>query len=104
MTTQELIVDAIRNKQQVLATYDGYDREMCPHVLGYKGGTLQALFYQFGGFSSSGAISPGSPGNWRCMVLSKLSDVRVQDGPWHTAPNHTRPQTCVDTVIAEVEF
>ena len=56
----------------------------------------QALFYQFDGHSSSGLGPDGSPGNWRCMFLDELSDVSAEQGEWHTAPNHTRPQTCVD--------
>ena len=54
-----MIADAVRNKRQVLATYHGLRREMCPHVLGRgPDGQVQALFYQFGGESSKG-LPPG---------------------------------------------
>ncbi len=102
MSDSDLIRVAIQRKQHVIATYNGYSRELCPHVLGYKNGALQCLFYQFGGHSSSGSITPGSPANWRCMPLANLKDIRVVDGPWHTAANHSRPQTCVDSVVEEV--
>jgi hypothetical protein len=52
--TYNAIRNAIANKQQVVATYKGHVREMCPHVIGTKNGREQALFYQFGGTSSSG--------------------------------------------------
>lgn len=98
----ELVRNAILNKKQVLATYNGYHREMCPHVLGTKNGRQQALFYQFGGESSSGLSPAGSKNNWRCVFLDQLQNVSVRDGEFHTAPNHSRPQTCVDVIDVEV--
>jgi hypothetical protein len=103
--TYSLIRKAIVNKEQVIATYDGRVREMCPHVLGTKAGRPQALFYQFGGFSRSGLGPPGSPDNWRCLPLERLSDVRVRPGQWHTAAIYRRPhQLCVDSVDVVVEL
>lgn len=104
MDTYDLIRQAIQRKQHVLATYDGHQREMCPHVLGSKGSRQQALFYQFAGASSSGLGPPESRDNWRCIELSKLTEVSVREGQWHTAPNHSRPQTCVDAIEVEVTF
>lgn len=102
--TYALIRQAIVNKQQVIATYNSHRREMCPHVIGTKDGRRQALFYQFGGTSESGLEPAGSPKNWRCIPIGGLSDVTVQAGAWHTAPNHTRPQTCVDNIDTEVAY
>lgn len=97
--------EAILNKDSIAADYDGHRREMSPHVIGTKRGRAQALCYQYGGTSSSGAIGPiGSPSNWRCIVIEKLQNVSTIKGVWHTAPNHTRPQTCVDVIEAEVAF
>lgn len=94
--TYALIRQAIENRRQVLATYRGHYREMCPHSLGVnKRGDRQALFYQFAGQSGSELGPPGSPDNWRCLRLDELSDVSLRDGNWHTAPDHTHPQTCV---------
>ncbi len=104
MNIYELIKDAILNKQQVIAIYNGYRREMCPHTLGWKGNKQQCLFYQFGGDSSSGAIVPGSDRNWRCLPLDKLENVMIQNGAWHTASNHNSRQTCVDQVDIEASF
>ena len=102
--TYNLIRQPIAKKQQVTGMYNGYIRNMCPHVIGTKNGREQALFYQFAGGSSSGLAPAGAPDNWRCMPISMLSQVAVEDGEWHTAPNHSRPQTCVDEIDLEVEF
>lgn len=98
MNVYEVIKEAIQNKKQIIAQYRGHAREMCPHVIGVKSGRQQALFYQFGGTSSSGQITPNSPNNWRCIPIQGLSNVRSQDGEWHTGTNHSRPQTCVDDI------
>ena len=103
-TTYDVIHDAIVNKKVIRAIYNAHERVMCPHLLGTKNGRSQALFYQFAGHSSSGLEPDGSRNNWRCMFLDELSNVRSEDGRWHTAPNHSRPSTCVDVVDAEVEF
>ena len=103
-TAYDVIHDAIVNKKVIRAIYHARERVMCPHLLGTKGGRYQALFYQFAGHSSSGLEPDGSENNWRCMFLDELSDVHSEDGTWHTAPNHSRPSTCVDTVDVEVEF
>lgn len=102
--TYEVIRQAIINKKQVTATYKSRVREMCPHVIGTKNGRQQALFYQFGGSSSSGLGLPGASSNWRCIPISGLSNVSTKKGEWHTAPNYSRPQNCVDHIDVEVEI
>jgi hypothetical protein len=103
-STFELVKQAIQKKQQVIALYKGLRREMCPHVVGWKGGREQALFYQFGGESSSGLDPDGSGNNWRCLFLDDLQIIEARDGAWHTAPNHSRRQPCVDEIAAEVVY
>jgi len=97
----DVIVNAIQNKLVVTATYQGYQRIMCPHVIGYKDGVLNALFFQFAGGSKSG-LPPG--GQWRCVHVDELGNVTAAPGEWHTGPDHSQPQTCVDDVIAEVAY
>ena len=97
----ELIKRAIQDKEQVVATYQWHCREMCPHILGVKGGRPQALFYQFGGGSSSGLGPDGSDENWRCIPISGLTEVSVRAGDWHTAPTRWE-QTCVDVIDIDV--
>ena len=53
------------------------------------------LCYQYGGESESGLEAPGSPANWRCTALEKFSQVKLLEDAWRTAPNHSRPASCV---------
>jgi hypothetical protein len=102
LNAYSLIREAILSRRQILATYDGHDREMCPHVLGRtKDGRAQALFFQFAGTSSRG-LPPG--GDWRCMPVDGLEDVAIGAGEWHTAPNYSGTQTCVELVDVEVDY
>lgn len=103
MSIYNLLRQAILKKQQVIATYNGYYREMCPHALGTKNGKEHCLFYQFDGQSSRGPIIPGSDKNWRCIPVSGLTNVSARDGEWHTTYNHSKKQTCIDHVDVEVK-
>ncbi|ELN4236127.1 hypothetical protein [Klebsiella variicola] len=100
----ELIARAIREKLQIIAVYQGHYREMCPHALGKKKGRQQALFYQFGGSSSKGQVTPNSPSNWRCIPIDGLTEIKLQAGEWHTAQNHSQAQTCIDIIDIEVQI
>ena len=93
-----LIREAILAKRQVVATYKGHRRELCPHVLGTKKGRRHALFFQFAGGSAS-TLPPG--GDWRCLPVDGLEDVVIRDGPWHTGATHQHPERCVDTIDVE---
>ncbi|MGK2939674.1 MAG: hypothetical protein ACSLFR_18035 [Solirubrobacteraceae bacterium] len=95
-----MVRDAIVSRQQIVATYSGHRREMCPHAIGTKGGRPQALFFQFGGSSSSG-LPPG--GEWRCLPLSGLSDVAAVEGDWHSGTSHSQSQTCIDDIDIEID-
>jgi hypothetical protein len=101
----QLVRQAISEHKNIHATYSGLHREMTPHVIGTKDGKPQALFYQYGGQSTSRPIeADGSAANWRCIEIAKLSNVEIVGGATHTAPNHSRPQTCVGIVDLEVQF
>jgi len=97
----ELIREATLAKQQVVATYKAHRRELCPHQLGTKSGSPQALFFQFGGGSSSPLPADGG---WRCIPLDGLFDVVVRDGPWHTRSDYRHVETCVDTIDVEAPY
>jgi hypothetical protein len=91
-----LIWTATAHKRPVRAMYKDLPRLFCPHRLGRNRlGQLRALCYQYGGESESGLEATGSPANWRCVVLEKLRSVELLDGPWRSAPNHSRPASCV---------
>ena len=92
----ELVWMAVANKRPFEAIYQGRPRLFCPHRLGRnREGQRRVLCYQYGGESRSGLQSVGSPANWRCASLEKLSRVRLVDDAWRTAPNHSRPASCV---------
>ena len=99
-----LIRNAVMSRQPISALYDKHPRLLCPHRLGRNSaGHARVLCYQFGGMSSSGLEPSGSASNWRCMDVEKFSRIELVDGVWHTAPNHSRPQTCVTDVDVDAE-
>ena len=73
-----LVWTAVANKQPIEAMYQKRHRFFCPHRLGRnREGRLRVLCYQYGGESQSGLQPAGSPANWRCVVLEKLSRVKL---------------------------
>lgn len=99
----EIIRHAILKRKSVSCFYNGYRRKMSPHVIGLKNGRLQALFYQYGGESSSG-LSLNPSRNWRCIPIDEIQNLVINDDAFHTANNHSRPQTCVDLIDVEVDY
>jgi hypothetical protein len=99
-----LVRNAVSGRQAISAIYDTYPRLLCPHRLGRnKAGDARVLCYQYGGESSSRLEPSGSPANLRCMALEKFSRVELVGDIWQTAPNHSRPQTCVIDVDVDAE-
>lgn len=91
-----LVWAAVANKRPMRAIYKERPRLFCPHRLGRNQvGQRRVLCYQYGGESESGLEPIGSPANWRCIVLEKLRAVELLEDSWKTAPNHSRPATCV---------
>src|SRR5215475_11575584 len=99
-----LVWTAVRHRQPIEATYQRRPRLFCPHRLGRNAeGQLRVVCYQYGGESQSGLQPVGSPANWRCVALEKLSQVRLVEGAWSTAPNHSRPGSCVAEADIDAE-
>ena len=95
---------AIVHRRPIAALYRGRRRLLCPHLLGWNGRRrLQVLCYQYGGDSESGLEPVGAPDNWRCLAVENLGQLELLDGPWHTAENHSRPQTCIEEVEHDVD-
>jgi hypothetical protein len=87
---------AIRDRRPISAMYHELPRLFCAHRLGRNSkGQLRVLCYQYGGESETGLGPPGSSDNWRCIAVEKLTAVEALDGPWQTAPNHSRPASCI---------
>jgi hypothetical protein len=36
-----------------------------------------------------------SPTDWRCIAVENVSAVELLKGSWRTAPNHSRPASCI---------
>lgn len=97
--TYKLFARAMAERKQILCSYDGCRRELCPAVLGHRGGKEVALAFQFGGESTT-RLPPG--GGWRCLELARVEDAKVRDGPWHAGTRHRQPQSCVEIVDLDV--
>src|SRR5262249_33300560 len=98
--TYKLIVEAMAERKHLLCTYDGFARELCVHLLGNnKAGQESVLAFQF-----AGAAKEGLPrdGKWKCLVVEKMSNVRLREGPWHGGESHARQQRCVAVVDYDV--
>ena len=100
----QLVYAAVVGRRPLAAVYDGCRRLLCPHKLGWnRSGQLRVLCYQYGGKSVSGLQPQNASANWRCLALEKLSAVELLDDAWHTAPNHSQPQTCIERVEVDAE-
>ncbi|WP_055046638.1 hypothetical protein [Devosia sp. A16] len=96
----QLFHEAMATKKQIVCTYNGLRREVCPVILGHsRNGEEKALTYQFGGDTSS--VLPAG-GEWRCLTLSKVGEIELRDGPWRTGGSHSASQSCVDVVDFDV--
>jgi hypothetical protein len=98
----EVIRQAIITKNQVIGMYDGYMREMCPHLLGLRESVAFALFYQFGGDDSEPLAQDGDPANWRCIAIEQLAHVTIREGEWHTAAIRAQDRECVGKIDVKV--
>ena len=98
--TYDLILEAMRSRKQVICTYKGLRREICPIVLGHTGGEEQVLAYQFGGQSSRPMRGPET--RWRCLKLNEIGNIELRGGEWHVGGGHSQAQSCVDIVDYDV--
>jgi uncharacterized protein YutE (UPF0331/DUF86 family) len=97
--TYRLFEQAMTDGKQIVCMYDGYRREICPIILGHSQGEEKALTYQFGGESRSGLPNRGE---WRCLFLSRVREVQLRKGRWHTGDSHSQPSRCVEIVDLDV--
>ena len=97
--TYTLFRNAILAEQQVVCSYHGRTRELCPHIIGTnKSGEEVVLAWQFAGDSS------GRLPQWRCLRLAKVSNARARDGRWHEGGSHKTEQVCVSKVDLDVNI
>jgi hypothetical protein len=97
--TYILIRNAILGEQQVVCTYDGRPRELCPHIIGTnKAGEEVLLAWQFAGESS------GKLPQWRCLKLASVRDARARRGRWHEGGSHKTTQQCVTAIDLDINI
>jgi hypothetical protein len=102
-STYALFRAAILAEQQVICSYGGCHRELCPVVLGLnKSGEEAVLAWQFAGEVSEGKLPAG--GTWKCLRLARVRDARSRAGPWHEGSAHGRAQTCVTNVDIDINI
>jgi hypothetical protein len=95
--TYTLFRKAILGEQQVVCTYDGRHRELCPHIIGTnKRGEEVVLAWQFAGESS------GKLPQWRCLKLANVSGARARNGRWHEGGSHKTTQKCVTEIDLDI--
>ena len=95
----ELFRQAMAERKQIVCTYGGFRREICPVILGHTKGEEKVLAFQFAGTGSK-PLPPG--GDWRCLSLGKVTDVVLRDGRWHSGGDHRAAQSCVEVVDFDV--
>ena len=94
-----LLSEAILKRKPVTLNYNGIRREVCPHVLGHTGGHERALVFQFGGSTRSKLPADGQ---WRCLRLTEISDIKPCEGAWRGGSYHRAVQRCVDRIYLDV--
>ena len=97
--TYNLFRNAILGEQQVICTYEGRHRELCPHIIGTnKRGEEVVLAWQFAGESS------GKLPQWRCLILANVKNARARKGRWHEGGSHRSAQTCVSEIDLDINI
>jgi hypothetical protein len=95
--TYSFFRNAILAEQQVVCSYEGRHRELCPHIIGTnKAGEEVVLTWQFAGESS------GPLPQWRCLKLANVRDARARDGRWHAGGSHKTTQKCVVDIDLDI--
>jgi hypothetical protein len=95
--TYALFRNAILSEQQVLCSYGGRHRELCPHIIGTnKSGEEVVLAWQFAGESS------GRLPQWRCLKLANVNHARTRNGRWYAGGSHKTEQKCVTEIDLDI--
>jgi hypothetical protein len=96
-STYAIFRTAIQTEQQVVCSYEGRHRELCPHIIGTnKTNEEVVLAWQFGGESS------GKLPQWRCLKLANIKNAKTRDGRWHAGGSHKTTQQCVANIDLDI--
>jgi hypothetical protein len=97
--TYTLFRNAILAEQQVVCSYDGRVRQLCPHIIGTNRSDEEVvLAWQFAGESS------GKLPQWRCLKLANVRDARAGSGRWHESGSHKTEQSCVSHIDLDINI
>ena len=97
--TYALFREAILAERQVVCSYDGRIRELCPHIIGRnKNGEEVVLAWQFAGQSS------GPLPQWRCLRLADVKNFSAREGRWYGGGSHRTEQRCVSEIDLDINI
>jgi hypothetical protein len=100
-TVYKQIWRAVRERKQIICTFDGKYREACPIILGYAAdGSERVLVFQFGGETSPRSRLPG----WRSFLLTKIHDLKLRDGRWVEGDTHRQTQSHIQFIDVDVNI
>lgn len=101
--TYTLFRNAILARQQIVCTYDGLRRELCPVIIGHDAEGNEALLaWQFAGQTSGKPLPSG--GAWKCLKLAKVRNAAARDGPWREGGSHLSKQSCVAHIDLDINI
>jgi hypothetical protein len=95
-----LFEQAMAERKQIVCTYNGRRRVVCPIILGHSQGKERALTYQLAGGSNSRELP--REGGWKCLTLSDVSEVQLREGPWYSGDSHKQASRCVEIVDVDI--
>ena len=91
--------NAILGERQVVCSYEGRPRELCPHIIGTNmSGEEVVLAWQFAGESS------GPLPQWRCLKLANVRNARARSGRWYEGGSHKTTQKCVTVIDLDINI
>ncbi len=101
MTVHEILRQAIISRRCVRVRTSGFERDICPHALGFKDGSPRVLAYQYSGSSISG-LAPG--GQWRAFFVRDIEEASLINGHWRSGSNLVaKVEACLDRVEYSVK-
>jgi hypothetical protein len=88
-----------------ISMLDERERKVCPYIIGKSNkGEDYVLYYQYGGYSSSGLEDNGSSANWRCNRVADIVRAVIADERWRQPIQKPKSRgSCVVSIDAEVE-
>jgi len=96
-----VLEQSLIERRAVQATYNGRQRLLCPHALGWKNGRAKVLAHQADATTSHGpATDPRQ--QWRSMFIDKIDDAVITDNPWQTADNYTPNSNGIDDLHLDI--